>query len=59
MVPDLSRNDSGRYHLVRGHWEVLTLEQSNAKLLAAETVQREEFKAVLRSKLEPPEWSNP
>ena len=36
-------------------WEVLTLEQSNAKLLAAETVQREEFKAVLRNKLESPD----
>ena len=48
----------GHYHLERGHWEVLTLEQSNAKLLAAETVQREEFKAVLRNKLESVAWSN-
>ena len=56
MVPNLSRSDTGHYHLARGHWEVLTLEQSNAKLLAAETVQREEFKTVLRSKLESVEW---
>jgi len=34
-------------------WEVLSLEASSKKLLAAETVRREEFEATLRSKLRP------
>ena len=29
-----------------------------ARLLAAETIQREEFKTVLRSKMESVEWQN-
>lgn len=48
LVPDGERN-----RLVRGHWEVLTLEQSGEKLLAARTVRREAFEQTLRAKLRP------
>ena len=41
------------HHLQRGHWEVLTLEESSEKLLAADTVRRADFEVVLRDKLEP------
>ncbi len=53
MVPDLVADSSGRYHLERGHWEVLTLEDSRRKLLSAEPISRAAFEDVLRSKLEP------
>ena len=49
LVPELTRE----HHLVRGHWEVLTLEQSSEKLLAAETVRRSDFEQMLTGKLEP------
>jgi len=39
------------------HWEVLSLEESNNKLLFAETVRRGEFERVLRAKLESVEGS--
>lgn len=39
--------------LVRRHWEVLTLEQTSEKLLAARPVARAEFEDTLRSKLTP------
>ncbi|MBD0865640.1 MAG: hypothetical protein GDA36_08590 [Rhodobacteraceae bacterium] len=42
--------------LGRGHWEVLSLEDSSAKLLAAETVKRSEFEQSLRDKLQKPRW---
>ena len=48
LVPELTRG----HHLVRGHWEVLTLEQSSEKLLAAETVRRSDFEQTLTEKLE-------
>ena len=44
---------SDRYELKQAHWEVLSLEESSRKLLAATTVKREEFEEVLRSKLHP------
>lgn len=53
LVPELVRNDDGQSRLSRGHWEVLTLEETSKKLLAAETVRRETFEQRLRSKLEP------
>ena len=53
MIPDLVRDDDGRYRLTQGHWEVLTLESTHAKLLSATDVPRAEFEEVLRSKLEP------
>ncbi len=48
LVPELR---GGR--LVRGHWEVLTLEDSGNKLLAARTVTRRDFESALRAKLRP------
>ena len=53
MVPSISRDEDGKLALMRGHWEVLTLEESRSKLLAARTVQRNEFENNLRSRLTP------
>lgn len=53
LVPELVHDAEGRYRLSRGHWEVLTLEDTNEKLLAAETIRREAFERDLRNKLEP------
>ena len=44
---------SDAYQLEAVHWEVLSLEDSSKKLLAAEPVKRAEFEAVLRAKLRP------
>ena len=48
LVPAM---DGGK--LTRWHWEVLTLETSQKKLLAAKTTTRNEFEAALRQKLRP------
>ena len=48
LVPEL--RDS---RLTRGHWEVLTLEESSTKLLNASPVSRRAFEDILRSKLNP------
>lgn len=48
LVPQLDRHQ----RLVRHHWEVLSLEDSSLKLLAAEPVRREDFENDLRRKLE-------
>ena len=53
LVPELSPDETDGYRLSRGHWEVLTLEDSIIKLLAAETVQHATFVETLRRKLEP------
>ena len=54
-VPDLSWDgDDGRFRLARGHWEVLTLEESTDKLLAARTISRDSFETALRDKLDFP-----
>ncbi len=53
LVPELTRSVKGCYRLSRGYWEVLTLEESGKKLLAAETVRREVFERELQGKLEP------
>ena len=52
LVPEMERGNDGKYRLVRGHWEVLTLEKSHEKLLAAYAVRRDDFETVLRNKLE-------
>ena len=52
LVPELTRNEDGYFELSRGHWEVLTLEDTSRKLLAAETIRREVFERELRNKLE-------
>ena len=49
LVPELSTE----YRLQRGHWEMLSLDQSSEKLQAARTVKRTEFETTLRSKLAP------
>lgn len=53
LAPSLKLLANGQYSLERGHWEVLTLEVSCEKLLAARTIQRNDFEAALRSKLTP------
>ena len=57
MVPQLAPVGAGGYELQRGHWEVLTLEDTAEKLKAARTVQRASFEQELRGKLEPLEWA--
>ena len=44
---------SDEYRLEASHWEVLSLEESSDKLLAATTVKRGEFEEALRAKLQP------
>ena len=41
----------GHFRLSRGHWEVLTLEDSNDKLLAARTIARDSFENALKERL--------
>ena len=47
LVPEITSD----LRLVRHHWEVLSLEASSKKLLAAETIKRDEFEELIRSKL--------
>ena len=54
LVPELTLDEEGPYRLRRGHWEVLTLEASSKRLLAARTVSRSQFESVLKSKLRAP-----
>ena len=52
LVPELVRNnDNGRYQLTRGHWEVLTIEQSTEKLLGSRPITRDTFEETLINKL--------
>ena len=52
LVPELVLDEgTGHYRLQRGHWEVLTLEVSTDKLLAAQTISRSAFEEALISKL--------
>ena len=53
LVTRLERTVNNGLRLVRDHWEVLTLEDSNKRLQAAETVSREHFEAALWSRLRP------
>ena len=53
LVTRFERADPGTWHLARDHWEVLTLEDSNKRLQAAETISRENFEIALRSRLRP------
>ena len=53
MVLEIRSDDAGNHNLSRWHWEVLTLEASCDRLLAAETMQRDAFLEVLRRKLGP------
>ena len=59
LIPELVLDDdTGQYRLQRGHWEVLTLEDSTTKLLAADTISRAAFESALISKLTPLEPLN-
>lgn len=53
LVTRLDRSATGNWHLAQDHWEVLTLNDSNERLRAAETVSRENFETSLRSRLRP------
>jgi hypothetical protein len=54
LVPEMHHDHAaGRFQLRRGHWEVETLEAASDRLLAADTVPRTDFEAVLREKLVP------
>ena len=53
LAPELQRSDDHSIRMTRGHFEVLTLEDSRPRLLAAETISRGEFEETLRRKLEP------
>ena len=48
LVPELRGGT-----LVRGHWEVLTLEASCEKLLAAKAITRSDFERALQERLRP------
>ena len=49
LVPEISQD----YRLGATHWEVLSLEESSKKLLAARTVKRKDFEKTLLTKLRP------
>ncbi len=53
LVTRLERAAAGIWRLAQDHWEVLTLEDSNKRLQAAETVSREHFELALVSRLRP------
>ena len=52
LIPEFVLDaDTNQYRMQRGHWEVLTLEASTDKLLAAQTVSRSAFEEALARKL--------
>ena len=51
MVPEIVAEAQGSWRLQRGHWEVLTLEETEVKLQAARTVSRAEFEESLADRL--------
>ena len=53
LVPEFQRGADQSIRMTRGRFEVLTLEASRPRLLAAETISRSEFETALRRKLEP------
>lgn len=53
LVPEIRRTADGTHRLERGHWESLSLEASNRKLLAAEPMRKVDFVEALRTKLRP------
>jgi hypothetical protein len=54
LAPELKEDGAGGFNLSAGHWEVLTLEASSEKLLAAKTVSRSSFEESLKEKLVKP-----
>lgn len=53
LAPEFQRSADHAIRMARGHFEVLTLEDSRPRLLAAETISRGEFEQTLRRKLQP------
>ncbi|MDE0138700.1 MAG: NotI family restriction endonuclease [bacterium] len=53
LVTRLESNPAGELTLRRHHWEMLTLEESEDRLLAADPMTRHAFEHALRSKLRP------
>lgn len=53
LAPEFQRSADHSIRMARGHFEVLTLEDSRPRLLAAETISRGEFEQTLRRKLQP------
>lgn len=53
MVVDMDCSDPTAGRLTRDHWEVMTLEASSDRLLAAETVPQQAFLDLLQQKLRP------
>ena len=53
LIPEIVLNNDGHHRLSRGHWEILTLEETCEKLLAARPIQRRTFEQELQRKLEP------
>ena len=53
MVVDMDYSDLMAGRLTKGHWEVMTLEASSDRLLAAETVPQQAFLDLLQQKLRP------
>ena len=53
LVTRLERTVTSTWRIARDHWEVLTLEDSNKRLQAADTVSREHFELALVSRLRP------
>ena len=51
LTPDFVEDADGTCHIRRGHWEVLTLEESTRRLRSSETLSRAEFEASLGGKL--------
>ncbi|MCY3808081.1 MAG: hypothetical protein OXG58_01360 [Gemmatimonadetes bacterium] len=50
-MPEIVAEARGSWRLRRGHWEVLTLEETEVKLQAARTVSRAEFEESLAGRL--------
>ena len=53
LIPEFQRGADQSIRMTRGHFEVLTLEESRPRLLAAQTISRSEFETALRRKFEP------
>ncbi len=53
LITRLEHSSTGTWQLTREHWEVLTLEDSNKRLQAAETVSRKQFETALQARIRP------
>ena len=53
MIPTMRLGEDERYHLYRGHYEVLVLDETEKKLLSADNITKAEFEESLKKKLTP------